>query len=680
MPAFNQSRSRVIQTIFLVVFIIIVAQLINLQIFSPKYKLAAENNAIFRKVVYPDRGIIFDRKRKALLENIIAYDLVVTPSETRGIDTASLCELLNIDTAEYKKRIRDIIFKNTSVKPTVFEPLLSQEMYARLYENMYKFPGFILSERKSRSYPYNIGASLLGYLAEVDTGFLRRHKDEGYEQGDYAGMTGLERSYEKVLMGQRGIQRFIKDNKGRLQGSYENGIFDTAAIAGKNLYTSIDVELQKLGEILMTNKVGSIVAIDPKTGGILCMISAPTYNPNYLTGNQRSRHINELRIDPRLPFNNRALGNKYSPGSTFKTVSGIIGLTEGVISERTTVSCPGYFEGCGTGKPKCLDKGVFNFKEAVAHSDNTYFSTVYKRILDQPRYGGADSALTVFNKYASTFGLGHKLGVDLPSEKMGNLPSSAFYRKKNKGNFYSCNIISNAIGQGEVQTTMIQLANVMAIIANKGWYYIPHVVDSIDGGDDYGMLDTFRVKHFTDSRISDSTFTAVQDGMQAVVEYGTAVRSKIPGIIMCGKTGTVENYDHGIKQQDHSFFGAFAPRDNPKIAIAVICENAGQGAWAAAPIASLMVEKYLRDSISGNERKEMFETMSKKARLKQKEELQEKINKESNDGLDNEETTEPEIKIPAEPSPKKVPVKTRIMAAAVLNDEEKKIKNAITRI
>jgi len=699
MPAFNQSRSRVIQTIFLVVFIIIVAQLINLQIFSPKYKLAAENNAIFRKVVYPDRGIIFDRKRKALLENIIAYDLVVTPSETRGIDTASLCELLNIDTAEYKKRIRDIIFKNTSVKPTVFEPLLSQEMYARLYENMYKFPGFILSERKSRSYPYNIGASLLGYLAEVDTGFLRRHKDEGYEQGDYAGMTGLERSYEKVLMGQRGIQRFIKDNKGRLQGSYENGIFDTAAIAGKNLYTSIDVELQKLGEILMTNKVGSIVAIDPKTGGILCMISAPTYNPNYLTGNQRSRHINELRIDPRLPFNNRALGNKYSPGSTFKTVSGIIGLTEGVISERTTVSCPGYFEGCGTGKPKCLDKGVFNFKEAVAHSDNTYFSTVYKRILDQPRYGGADSALTVFNKYASTFGLGHKLGVDLPSEKMGNLPSSAFYRKKNKGNFYSCNIISNAIGQGEVQTTMIQLANVMAIIANKGWYYIPHVVDSIDGGDDYGMLDTFRVKHFTDSRISDSTFTAVQDGMQAVVEYGTAVRSKIPGIIMCGKTGTVENYDHGIKQQDHSFFGAFAPRDNPKIAIAVICENAGQGAWAAAPIASLMVEKYLRDSISGNERKEMFETMSKKnlipalmraelnkmdslkqARLKQKEELQEKINKESNDGLDNEETTEPEIKIPAEPLPKKVPVKTRIMAAAVLNDEEKKIKNAITRI
>lgn len=699
MSAFNQSRSRVIQIIFLAVFIIIVAQLINLQIFSPKYKLAAENNAIFRKVVYPDRGIIFDRKRKALLENTMAFDLVVTPSEAKGIDTAALCELLNIDTAEYKKRIRDIIFKNTSVKPTVFEPLLSQEMYARLYENMYKFPGFILSERKSRTYPFNVGASLLGYIAEVDTGFLRRHKEEGYEQGDYTGMTGLERSYEKVLMGQRGIQRFIKDNKGRLQGSYENGIFDTAAIAGKNLYTSIDVELQKLGETLMNNKVGSIVAIDPRTGGILCLISAPTYNPNYLTGNQRSRHINELRIDPRLPFNNRALGNKYSPGSTFKTVSGIIGLTEGVISERTTVSCPGYFEGCGTGKPKCLDKGVFNFKEAVAHSDNTYFSTVYKRILDQPRYGGADSALTVFNKYASTFGLGHKLGVDLPSEKMGNLPSSAYYRKKNKGNFYSCNIISNAIGQGEVQTTMIQLANVMAIIANKGWFYIPHVVDSIEGGDDYAMLDSFRVKHFTDNRISDSTFTAVQDGMQAVVEYGTAVRSKIPGIIMCGKTGTVENYDHGIKQQDHSFFGAFAPRDNPKIAIAVICENAGQGAWAAAPIASLMVEKYLRDSISGNERKEMFETMSKKnlipalmrrqmekmdslkqVRQKQKDELQEKMNKENNDSLDNEESTEPEIKIPAESRPKKVPVKTRLTAAAILGDEEKRIRKAITRI
>lgn len=694
MPVFNQSRSRVIQIIFATVFIVIVAQLINLQAFSPKYKLAAENNAIYRKVVYPDRGIIFDRKKRSLLENTIMFDLVVTPSESRGTDTLTLCSLLNIDTADYKKRMKDIIFKNTAVRPSVFEALLTPELYARLNENMYKFPGFVLSERSARTYPYNTAGNVLGYIAEVDTSFLRKHADEHYEMGDYAGMTGLERTYEKVLMGQRGIKRLIRDNKSRLQGSYENGLFDTAQVAGKNLYLSLDVELQQMGERLMNNKVGSIVAIDPRTGGILCMVSAPTYNPNYLTGNQRRKHYAELALDPRLPFNNRALGNKYSPGSTFKTVSGIIGLTEGVIDERTTVTCYGAFEGCGTGKPKCLDKGTFNFKEAIAHSDNTYFSTVYKRIMDQPRYGGADSALKVFNKYAYTFGLGKKLGVDLPSEKNGNLPVSSYYRKVFGPRWYSCNIISNAIGQGEVQTTMVQLANVMAIIANKGWYYTPHIVDSIEGGDEYNMLDAFKTKHYTDKNIPDSIFDAVQDGMQAVVDYGTGAASKIPDIVMCGKTGTVENYakinGKMEKQQDHSFFGAFAPRDNPRIAIAVICENAGQGAWAAAPIASLLVEKYLKDSIRGKERQDKLEefakknlipyvmrlAMNKRDSLKQVKEnqllIQQKMSKEAGDSTDNEEGSDQEIK-PAVPKPSKDAVpKHKITSVAILNSDEKK--------
>ncbi len=694
MSAYNQSRSRVIQIIFAAVFIVIVAQLINLQIFSPKYRMAAESNAIFRKVIYPDRGIIFDRKKRSLLENTIMFDLVVTPSESKGTDTLTLCTLLNIDTSEYKKRMRDIIFKNTSVRSSVFEPLLSPELYAKLNENMYKFPGFILSERSARIYPYSTAANVLGYLNEVDTAFLRRHKDEGYEMGDYAGVTGLEKTYEKELMGQRGIKRLIRDNKSRLQGSFENGLFDTAQVAGKNLYLSLDVELQQMGEKLMANKVGSIVAIDPRTGGILCMVSAPTYNPNYLTGSERSKHLNELRNDPRLPFNNRALGNKYSPGSTFKTVSGIIGLTEGVINQHTSVTCNGAFQGCGNGHPKCLDKGTFQFKEAIAHSDNTYFSTVYKRILDQPRYGGADSALKVFNRYASTFGLGHKLGVDLPSEKNGNLPISSYYRKVFGPKWYSCNIISNAIGQGEVQTTLIQLANVMAIIANKGWYYTPHVVDSIEGGDDDNMLDDFKVKHHTDQNIPDSIFNAVQDGMQAVVDYGTAAASKIPDIVMCGKTGTVENYAKikgvAVKQQDHSFFGAFAPRDNPRIAIAVICENAGQGAWAAAPIASLLVEKYLRDSIKGKERQDKFDELSKKViipyvmrlamnkrdSLKQIKDnlLQKKLNKEINDSIDNEENNDEEIK-PSSPAPiKKSIPKNKNNDNAILINEERKNK------
>jgi penicillin-binding protein 2 len=694
MPVFNQSRGGIIKIIFAAVFLVIAGQLANLQLFSVKYKLAAENNAIFRKVIYPDRGIIFDRKRKAILENTISYDLVVIPSEAKGVDTASLCTLLNIDTAEYKKRMREILFKTGSVRIGIFEPILSPEMFARLNENIYKFPGFSLTERSVRSYPYSIAAHVLGYVAEVDTSFLRRHKDEGYLMGDYAGLTGLERSYEKVLMGQRGVKNYIRDNKSRIQGSYENGIYDTAAVAGKNIHTSLDVELQKLGEQLMTNKVGSIVAIDPKTGGILCMVSAPTYDPNYLTGSQRRKHFAELFLDPRKIFNNRGIGTYYSPGSTFKTVVGIVGLTEGVIDERTTVTCPGFFTGCGTGKPKCLDKGTFQFKEAVAHSDNSYFSTVFKRTLDQPRYHGADSALTVFNSYATTFGLGHKLGVDLPAEQKGILPVSSFYRKLFGPRWYSCNIISNAIGQGEVNTTLVQLANVMAIIANKGWYYTPHVVDSIEGADDNEMLAAFHEKHYTDKRIPDTIFNAVQDGMQAVVDYGTAVRSRISDIVVCGKTGTVQNSakinGHMVPQQDHSFFGAFAPRDNPKIAIAVICENAGQGAWAAAPIASLLIEKYLRDSIKGKERQDMLEEftkknlipqryrleMAKRDSLKQIKEaqllLQQRMSREANDSTEIEENTEQEVKplAPAIPAPPKK--KTNSPAALIIDDKKNK--------
>lgn len=611
MPVFNQSRGRIVQFIFAGVFLVILGQLVNLQLFSVKYKLAAENNAILRKVIYPDRGIIFDRKGRAILENANSFDLSVIPSEARNIDTVALCNLLKIDTAEYRKRMRELIFRNGYVKPSVFEALLNDELYAKLNENIYKFPGFSLNIRSIRSYPYRVGAHLLGYVREVDTAFLRRHKDEGYQMNDYAGVTGLESQYEKVLMGQRGIKNYIRDNKSRIQGAYENGIYDTAAIAGRNMHLSLDVELQKLGEKLMSHKTGAIVAIDPKTGGVLAMISAPTYDPNFLTGSEYRKHFAELLLDPRLPFNNRAIGTKYAPGSTFKTVVGMVGLTERVIDEHFTVTCPGYFSGCGNGKPKCLDPGVFQFEGAVAHSDNTYFSTVYKRFLEQRKFPSTDSALSAFKEYAVQFGLGHKLGIDLPNEKQGLIPVAKNYFKEFGPKIYPCNLISNAIGQGKVETTLTQLANVMAIIANRGWYYTPHMVDSIEGGDEYHLLDAFREKHYADKRIGDSTYEAVQNGMQAVLEYGTAVRSKIPDIVICGKTGTVENYDvingKTVKLPDHSFFGGFAPRDNPRIAIAVLVETSDQGARVAAPIASLMIEKYLKDSIRGPERKAMEE-------------------------------------------------------------------------
>ncbi|MFY8005050.1 MAG: peptidoglycan D,D-transpeptidase FtsI family protein, partial [Chitinophagaceae bacterium] len=422
------------------------------------------------------------------------------------------------------------------------------------------------SERSVRSYPFNVAAHVLGYIAEVDTGFLRRHKEEGYEMGDYAGMTGLERSYEKVLMGRRGVKRYIRDNKSRLQGSYENGLYDTTPIAGKNLYSSIDVELQELGEKLMTNKVGSIVAIDPKTGGILCMVSGPTYNPNYLTGNKRRRHFSEMYVDPRLPLLNRTLGTKYSPGSTFKTLVGVISMAEGEMNERSQVSCGGAYYGCGR-RMGCHATGTFTIKNAISQSCNSYFAVAYRRILEDPKFPNRDSALNHFNAYARSFGLGGRLGVDLPSEQRGNLPTPKYYHKIFGPRWQSCNIISNSIGQGEIETTLAQLANVMAVIANKGWYYTPHLIDSIEGGDEFDLLKPYKIKNYT-LPIPDSVFEDVHEGMQGTMEFGTGAAAKVPGIVVCGKTGTVENAYKGEKQKDHAFFGAFAPRENPRIAIA----------------------------------------------------------------------------------------------------------------
>jgi penicillin-binding protein 2 len=608
MPVNNQPRSRIILAIFLAIFLIIFGQLLHLQIFSSAYKIQAENNAIYRKVVYPDRGIIYDHKKRAILENMIMYDLVFTPSEIKGIDTASLCEILGIDTAEFHKRVITAIIKNTTYKPSVFEPLLSAELFARLNENMYKFPGFVLNERPIRSYPFDAAGNVLGYLAEVDSNFLKKHKEEGYEIGDYAGMTGLERSYERVLMGRRGVQRFVRDNRSRIQGSYENKVFDTAAEAGKNLYLSLDVELQQLGEKLMNNKVGSIVAINPKTGGILCMISSPTYNPNMLTGSQRSKNFSQLYTDPRSPLINRAVGGTYSPGSTFKTIVGIAALTEGVIDEHMTTTCTGAYYGCGR-KIGCLDPGTFAIREAIAHSCNTFFCITYRKIIEDEKFHNSDLALNNFNKYPHSFGFGSKLGIDVPSEQAGLIPEPARYDKLYGSHWVSCNIISNAIGQGEVSSTLLQLGNAMSVLANKGWYYTPHFVDSIEGGDEYHLLDSFKIKHHT-VNIPDTVFEIVHDGMQDVMEFGTGAAAQVPGIVVCGKTGTVENSYRGVKQKDHAFFGAFAPRDNPRIAIAVMCENAGKGAQSAAPIASLMIEKYLKDSIPEDDRKALVESIS----------------------------------------------------------------------
>jgi len=599
MSVFNQSRKNVIRVVFVAMFVIIIVRLFSLQVMSSKYKLLAEDQGIFRKVVYPDRGIVFDRNKNAILQNTTISDLMVTPNKLKGVDTAMLCSILGIDTAQFKKRIIELIIKNGRVRPSVFEPLLSDQKMAMLQESMFRFaPGFYLQERSVRSYPYNAAANVLGYTAEVDTNFLKRHPNEGYVSGDYAGMTGLERSYERVLMGERGIEYWKRDNKNRLTDRLERGQFDTIAIAGNNLYTSLDIELQELGEKLMQGKLGSIVAIDPRTGGVLAMVSAPTYQPRYLTGSERRKHFSELFLNPALPLLNRTVSASYSPGSTFKTLQALIGLQEGVIDTRTSFSCSGAFYGCGGGRPmRCLDVGTFNMQSAITISDNTYFANVMQRVMN--KYPSHDSALRAWDNYMYAFGLGKKLGVDVPSEKSGNIPTPAQYNKVyGEGHWNFCTFRSVSIGQGEVDVTPLQVANEMAYIANKGWYITPHVVDSIEGGDKFNLLKKFSDKHRA-VEIPDSVFEVVHNGMEGVVERGTGMGARVNGIKICGKTGTVENYYRGVKQPNHSFFCGFAPRENPTIAIMCVVENSGRfGGTFAAPIVGLMIEKYLNDSIT----------------------------------------------------------------------------------
>jgi penicillin-binding protein 2 len=379
------------------------------------------------------------------------------------------------------------------------------------------------------------------------------------------------------------------------------------------MHLALDIELQALGEKLMENKLGAIVAVDPKTGGILAMVSSPTFKPRLLTGPTRKKHIAELLLNPAFPLFNRTVSAIYSPGSTFKTLQALIGLHEGVIETRTRFSCSGAFYGCGGRKPmRCLDYGTFDLRSAITISDNTYFANVMQRVINNPKYPNVDSSLSVWDRYMYAFGLGHKLGVDVPFEKAGNIPTPTQFNKiYGAGHWNYCTFRSVSIGQGEVNVTPIQVANEMAFIANKGWFKIPHLVDSIEGGDKFGLLTKYQERHNT-TDIPDSVFEAVHDGMQGVVDRGTGMAARVPGVKICGKTGTVENYIGLVKQPNHAFFCGFAPREDPKIAIMCVVENSGRfGGTYAAPIVGLMIEKYLKDSIVDKARLEKIDQLSK---------------------------------------------------------------------
>jgi len=605
MPVFNQSRSRIIKLIFTVAFLVILAQLFNLQVISGKYRKLAMDNAVYPKIVYPERGIIFDRKGKAILNNSIMYDMMVTPAEIKGIDTLEFCRMMEIDTAEFNRRILDARFKNTAVRPSIFEDLLTPELQVRFEENSWKFPGFVLVQRPVRVYPFKAAAHILGYIAEVNPKQIE-NSESFYRMGDYVGQTGLESVYEKVLMGQRGVQYLIKDNKNRLVGSYEKGEFDTAAIAGRGLRTFIDIELQQLAEKLMTNKVGSVVALDPKTGGILAMTSGPNFNPNELTGPDKNKNYTRLVLDVSAPLLNRAIKGQYPPGSTFKPLGALVALDEGVINANYGFPCGGRYNGCGIGKPACTHSGgghAATLRLSIANSCNSYYAHVYRLTVDNPKYKNVKDGYEKWHDYLNAFGLGVRLGIDLPSEDRGNIPDTAVYNREYRNQWNSCTNLTLGIGQDKMLATPLQLANAMCIVANKGYYYTPHFVDKIEGEteEDTALLNKYRKKHEVLTNISDLDYNEVIDGMQDVVESGTARIAKIPGIEICAKTGTAENFTfldgRKLKLPDNSMFVCFAPKENPKIALAVTVENAGFGATWAGPIARILMEKYLNDTI-----------------------------------------------------------------------------------
>jgi penicillin-binding protein 2 len=610
-------RQLVIRLIFIGVSLIILVRLLFLQLFEEKYKVMASDIAVYRKVVYPPRGIIYDRNDSVMCFNQGIYDLMVTPSEvSRDIDTVGLCAALGIDTATYGRLIeRAVKFQNGPKRQSVFIAQLNERQTARFLENQYAYPGFQLVERSIRSYPRPSGGVILGYIGEVSAGMLKKERFASYRQGDYVGIDGLELTYEEVLRGQRGVHYFERDNFNRPRDPYMKGKLDTPAVSGKSLRLHVDAALQEYGEKLMANKLGSIVAIEPSTGGILAMVSSPGYDPNLLRGSERSRNFSRLYKEPSKPLFNRAMKAFYNPGSTQKPLTALIALDMGAITPSFGYPCAGGYNACSR-RIACTHTNAghaANLRLALANSCNAYFCHIYRLSVDSRKFGGVKNGLHKWYEYMYAFGFGHPTGVDLPYEIGGTLYDSSDYNRLYNGVWNSCTNVFIGMGQGEIAQTPLQMANAMCIIANRGFYYTPHFVQAIGGNPDDPLLQPFKEKHVV-TNIPDTAYAIVALGMQDVVERGTARVAKLDGINVCAKTGTVENKaairGQVVKMKDHSAFVAFAPRENPKIAIAVVVENAGFGSTWAGPIASLMIEKYLNDTIADS-RKPLEERMMK---------------------------------------------------------------------
>ena len=587
-----EKRKYVIGGFILAIVLIYVVRLVQLQLLDSNYKAHADNNAFVENVIYPSRGLIYDRNDSLVVYNSPEYDLVMIPKDVMPFDTIDFCNTLKISREEFDRRWQEMMKSRnySAFTHQVFMNHLSPEDYGRLQEKLYRFPGFSVVQRILRQYNYHVAANVLGDIREVNARDIEN--DDYYRPGDYTGDLGIEKSYEKWLRGVKGKEILIRDATGKIKGHYNDGADDVSPVAGNNLKLSIDIGLQAYGEMLMQGKVGAIVCIEPKTGEILALVSSPTYDPALLMGKERGKNYSDLVNNRLKPLYDRSIMAAYPPGSTFKPTQGLIFLDEGIITTSTMFPCHrGYVNaglrvGChGHGSPISL-------KPAIQTSCNAYFCWGFKHMMDnRKKYGSTGKAFEVWKNHMVSMGYGYKLGIDMPGESRGFIPNTAFYDKfHKKGKWTGQSIISDAIGQGEILATPLQIANLSATIANRGYYITPHVVKNIEG---VGVLKKNLERHDTD--IDKSFYDDIVEGMRMAVLGGTCTRANIPGLDVCGKTGTAQN-PHG---RDHSVFMGFAPMNDPKIAVCVYVENAGFGAAFGVPIGALMIQRYLRGNSPG---------------------------------------------------------------------------------
>ncbi|MBR2606396.1 MAG: penicillin-binding protein 2 [Bacteroidaceae bacterium] len=590
----HDTRKFILGGAIIIVLLMYIVRLFTLQVLSDEYKTKADSNAFYKKTIYPSRGLIYDRNGELLVYNQPAYDIMFVPREIKGkLDTLELCAALNITREDFEKRMEDV--RNPRSNPgysaytqQLFMSRLSAEEFARFQEKLFRFPGFYVQKRSIRQYSCDAAGVILGDIGEVSP--KRLEADSYYVRGDYIGTQGLEASYEQVLRGKKGVEMLLRDAHGRIQGKYRNGALDTMPERGKDITLGIDIKLQRLGERLLKNKIGSIVAIEPSTGEVLCMVSSPSYDPHILVGRQRGANHKKLANDKRKPLLNRAIMGTYPPGSTFKTSQALTFLEEGIITENTPFPCHGGFVHAGLRVGCHPHPSPLPLIPAIATSCNGYFCWGLLRMLSSNKYGKVQKAMNVWRDYMVSMGFGYKLGVDLPGEVRGMIPNAQFYDKAYRASWNGLTVISISIGQGEVTLTPLQIANLCATIANRGTFITPHVVKSIEN-------DTLAAKYSTprSTMASRKSYESVVAGMRQAVLAGTCRGANLPDIEVCGKTGTAQN-----KGKDHSAFIGFAPMKEPKIALAVYVENGGFGATYAVPIGALMMEQYLKGELSDN--------------------------------------------------------------------------------